>query len=398
MSLFNSLGSNYTSRIAIRSLFSSGRLEPNIKLVDLMEQRYGGPAHLTYKGREALAMALAAANLAPGSAVAITGFTCYAVYRAVVSTKLDVHYLDIDPGTLNFSPRTLTGAITANPQIKAVIVQNTLGYPCDIAAIEQICQAHKLILIEDLAHSVGATYPDGREVGTVGDFTMLSFGRDKIIDAVSGGALITRRPRYRNFQPRPLLPVPAGPKLRDRLYPALTAAIRATYAAGLGKPLHLIFKKIGLLSRSVDGEFYGGHKLPYWYTDLAFERYQTLDSLLAHRRRTASLYARHLDPSIQFGSLQDHIPNATNLRFPIRVKNRAGLIQHLAGRRIYLSDTWYDAPVAPPRYLHLTSYNHHCPQAEVVAAHILNLPTHLAVSEHDAIKLSEHINQWLQSH
>lgn len=183
MSIFNSLGSNYDFKFVLKALFS--RREGDLK--KFLESKYQGKVTLTYKGRDALELALA--DLPKESLVGINGFTCFAVYEAIKKAGHQALYLDIEKGELNFSADTLKRAVN----VKAVIIQNTLGYPCDIEKIAQICQENKIILIEDLAHSVGTRYKNGVEAGMIGDYVALSFSQDKMIDAVSGGALIERK-------------------------------------------------------------------------------------------------------------------------------------------------------------------------------------------------------------
>ena len=58
--------------------------------------------------------------------------------------------------------------------------------------IVDYCRRRGLYLIEDLAHCPGNHYADGPAFGSVGDLVVLSFSRDKQVDAVAGGALIVR--------------------------------------------------------------------------------------------------------------------------------------------------------------------------------------------------------------
>ncbi|MBI3088721.1 MAG: DegT/DnrJ/EryC1/StrS family aminotransferase [Candidatus Colwellbacteria bacterium] len=63
--------------------------------------------------------------------------------------------------------------------------------------------------------------------------------------------------------------------------------------------------------------------------------------------------------------------------------------------KVFVSDVWYDAPISPHKYLHLTNYQQgQCPLAEKIASRILNLPTHINVSEKEADRITELINQW----
>lgn len=381
MSIFNSLGSNYDISFVWQALLTPNSPRYPQQLTQYLEKRYSGQVILTYKGREALSLGLRLLKLPPGSLVAITGFTCYAVYQAVVAAGYQVVYLDIDAATLNFSASTLKRALQKYPGIKAVIAQNTLGYPCDIQGIAKICQDHNLALIEDLAHSVGATYANGQEAGTLGDLTVLSFSQDKIIDAISGGALVIRNKTYLPQILPYLLPVSLRQQLRDRFYPLFTYLIRITYALGVGKLFHASFKFLGLLSQPMgDTHQLKPHSLPAWYCRLAYLALTRSKSDLKHRRAIASIYASNF-----------------TLRAPLLVSNRDRLIGFLKAHGVYVSDIWYDAPIAPKKYLPATTYRHECPTTEKIAATIINLPTHRHISPAQAQNLAQLVHQWLKS-
>jgi dTDP-4-amino-4,6-dideoxygalactose transaminase len=96
--------------------------------------------------------------------VAFNGFTCYAVYKAVRNAGCAIVYLDIHDRDLHFSPEVLQSALQKNQAIKVVIIQNTLGYPCDIEKLSKSASKN-IILIEDLAHSIGARYTNNQEAG-----------------------------------------------------------------------------------------------------------------------------------------------------------------------------------------------------------------------------------------
>ena len=163
MAIFNSLGSNYNLKYVFRSLFSSVSGQ-NQKLKNFLQEKYGGETILTYKGREALTLALKILNLPKKSMVPINGFTCFAVYKAVEEAGPTPICLDLEEKNtdLNFSSKTLEKKLNENKNIKAVVVQNTLGYPCDIEEIAKICSEKDIVLIEDLAHCVGTKYLSGK--------------------------------------------------------------------------------------------------------------------------------------------------------------------------------------------------------------------------------------------
>ncbi|HYV33450.1 MAG TPA: DegT/DnrJ/EryC1/StrS family aminotransferase [Candidatus Limnocylindria bacterium] len=396
--VFNSLGSNYNFKFAMKALFGFGNASDGPGLKALLENQFQGQATLLYKGREAIALALRLLNLPKASAVAINGYTCYAVYQPIVEAGLTVEYLDVENGALNFSAQTLLESVQKNPQIKVVIIQNTLGYPCDVKAIAQVCKEKNLILIEDLAHSVGAKYSSGQPAGSVGDFVVLSFGQDKIIDAVSGGALIVKNKKYQSLALPTLTSVTSKKKLADRFYPNFTWKIRTNYSMGVGRIDHLILKKLGWLSQPMGAdEKIILHSLPNWYAKMAKYCFENLLANISHRKTISQIYANGLNKKVLIPSVVSQINNSTNLRFPILVNNRELLISKLKTSGIHVSDIWYDAPIAPKKYLAKTNYNHECLNAEKISAGMLNLPTHINVTKAIAENIIRGINLWIQS-
>src|SRR3990167_4542071 len=292
MPIFNSLGSNYNLEFALKALLENGTKKDSDSLKTLLEEKYGGEPILFYKGREALIMALKMLNLADDTQVAINGFTCVAVFNAIRKAGFKPLCLDLEEnGGLNFTAKTLENSLKSNKNIKVVIVQNTLGYPCDIEKIEKLCRKHKLILIEDLAHCVGTVYKDGREAGTVGDLVVLSFSQDKMIDAVSGGALIVRNEKYRVPEPKFKTPIN---QWKDRFYPRFTYRIRLSYSLGLGKPYHFLLKRLNLMPNVLNESFYDYHSLPKWYCKMVLYEFSRLNEQLAHRKKIANIYASKL--------------------------------------------------------------------------------------------------------
>lgn len=374
MNIFNSLGSNYTLWYALQVLFSFGS-GARSKLKAYLRKRYGGTPVLVYKGRDALTLALE--TLPEKGDIAFNGYTCLAVYEAIVECGHTPLPLDIDGSALDFSAHTLLSAVESS-DVKAVIVQNTLGFPCDMQAIEKICRDNDIVLIEDLAHSIGTIYGDGREAGTVGDFTVLSFSQDKVVDAVSGGALIIRNAAYQATEPAQRVGIVQ--QLKDRLYPFLSWTIRAAYLLGVGRVYHACIKALGVLSTPF-GKKFGPRVLPEWYCRAILDGFTKLSETEAHRSRIADVYERELKSGV-------NTKGASNLRYPLRLDGRDELIAELREHGVHVSDIWYDAPIAPKKYQHLTAYDGECPNAEEVSAKMLNLPTHVQVSEHDAIEIA----------
>lgn len=387
MAIFNSLGSNYNIGYVIKSLFENGSNKDADGLKKLLEQRYGGKAILFYKGREALSAALKILDFPKNALVAINGFTCVAVYKAIEVAGFTPLCLDLEKGSnLNFTADTLRRALRKNKNIKVVVVQNTLGYPCDIEEIEQVCKKNKLILIEDLAHCVGTKYKNGKEAGTLGDFAILSFSQDKIIDAVSGGALVIRNKKLVSAKSLGayVIHLPGGNLIKDRFYPYFSYKIRFLYNFGLGKPYYFALKTFNFLSNIMDYSFYSYFRLPNHNARLALNMFENLNKQLNHRKKISKIYFENLPEKILFHPVSNYIDLSSNLRFPILVENRTGLIKFLKTNKVFVSDIWYD-DVTPE-----------CPNADEISKKILNLPTHINVQEKDALRICELINTFFK--
>ncbi|MEI6144196.1 MAG: DegT/DnrJ/EryC1/StrS family aminotransferase [Candidatus Berkelbacteria bacterium] len=384
-STFNSLGSNYNFAFAIKTLFLS---EKNNRLKDVLEKKYDGKVFLTYKGREAISLILKSLTLPAGSKVAINGFTCLAVFQAVTSAGYQPILLDTDKNKLNFSAKSLVETIKTDPNIKVVIVQNTFGFESDISEIKKNCQQNKLILIEDLAHNAGLQYKTGEEFGTVGDFVALSFSRDKMIDAISGGAAI-----FRNQNKLPEIDfanISLWQKIVDRFYPLHTVFIRKIYPTGIGKYYHFALKKMGLIPKSMMAADDKIHRLPNFYAALAEDQLNIAKRDLARRQKIGNLYLASIDKKF----LLDENYFQPLTRFPIITHNRKKLLGKFRANNIFLDDIWYDWPIAPKKYADDSVYQMgQCPNAEKLSGEILNLPTHQNISEETAEKIIKIINE-----
>ena len=398
MKIFNSLGSNYNSLYLFRGFVNIFNKSKKDKLDTILKEKYGGEVTYFYKGREAIEAALKLLSFPKGDFVAINGLTCYVVQKAVTNAGLTCEYIDINE-SLNYSAGELEKSLHKNSKIRAIIIQNTLGNPIDILKIKSICKSKNLILIEDLAHSVGTKYLDGSEAGTVGDFVALSFSQDKIIDSVSGGALIVRNLKYSDrLHNLNLNNVPISSVIKDMLYPKFTYLIRKFYFCGIGKILHYILKKVKLLSTPINLSENILYRLPKWYINMAFYYIKNLTENLNHRKKIAKIYAIGLNSKITFNEINKNIESSTNIRFPIFVNNRLELVDFLETKGFYISDIWYDSPVAPIKYKKLSDYKEgKCPNAEKISEMILNLPTHINISGENAKYLVNYINSWINT-
>lgn len=77
--------------------------------------------------------------------------------------------------------------------IQAVIISHMRGHTSDMDAIMSLCDARKIPVIEDAAHSLGTTWHD-KKIGTIGKIGCFSFQSYKLVNAGEGGVMITDDP------------------------------------------------------------------------------------------------------------------------------------------------------------------------------------------------------------
>ena len=382
---FQSVGSQYSFDNSLAHLSARNNERHSSELVAELERQFEGKAYLYANGRSALAAALQplAKN---GDSVAINGFTCYVVQEAVKSVGATPIFLDVDLGTLNFPASQLESALQAHPNLRAIVIQNTFGIACDIGAIESFARAHQLIIIEDLAHCVGLIYPDGRKAGMVGDVVMLSFGRDKLLDCVSGGALIVRSPELQTAITAPThLPAQAT-QHRDRWYPTLMWWARMLYPVGIGKVLMKLYQSTKLVVRTADGSIDIQATMPSWQAGRALIRLKALPADILRRQKLGDIYHDHFPATLH--------ESGAPVRIPHVVKNRSLVFEALRHKGYYLDDTWYDTPIGPARlYGNLSYPEASCPNAVAMARQIINLPTHQAMTITDAERIARIIQE-----
>lgn len=152
-----------------------------------------GKALLTPSGTAALEMAALLGDIQPGDEVIMSSFTFPAMANAFVLRGGVPVFVDIRPDTLNIDERLIEAAIT--PRTRALVVMHYGGVACEMDTIMALARRHELLVIEDAAHALGATYK-GRPLGSIGHLSALSFHKTKNIQCGEGGALLINDARF----------------------------------------------------------------------------------------------------------------------------------------------------------------------------------------------------------
>jgi dTDP-4-amino-4,6-dideoxygalactose transaminase len=166
---------------------------PQIELFEQEFARLLGSGYVrtcsTEYGRMALYFILKAMDLPRGSEIIVPALTFWVVPEIARVAGLTPVFADIDPATFTLCPRAVERAIT--PNTRAILPTHLYGLACDMDPILELARKHDLKVIEDCAHSLGATYK-GRMVGTLGDASFFSFQAFKPLNTFGGGLAWTR--------------------------------------------------------------------------------------------------------------------------------------------------------------------------------------------------------------
>lgn len=143
-------------------------------------------------GTAALHLAVKMAGIGEGDLVFCSDMTFAATVNPVSYEKGRQIFIDSEYDTWNMDPVALEQACRSYPEAKAVVVAHLYGTPAKLEEIQKICKKYHLILIEDAAESLGAIY-QGKQTGSFGEYSVVSFNGNKIITTSGGGMLLTDR-------------------------------------------------------------------------------------------------------------------------------------------------------------------------------------------------------------
>ena len=141
-------------------------------------------------GTAALHMAIKLAGVKPGDKVFCTDMTFGATVNPIVYEKGIPVFIDTEYDTWNMDPVALEQAFRTYPDTKVVVTAHLYGTPGKIDELLEICNRHGAIMIEDAAESLGATYR-GKQTGSFGKYSAISFNGNKIITTSGGGMLLS---------------------------------------------------------------------------------------------------------------------------------------------------------------------------------------------------------------
>ena len=348
-----------------------------------------GDVALFSSGRDALLALLRALELTSGAEVIIQAYTCVVVPNAVQAANGSPIYADINRNSLNIDPEAVKRAITH--RTRAVICQHTFGIPADTTTLRKICDEHNILLIEDCAHIIpDRKGPEG--IGTVGDAMVLSFGRDKAISSISGGAAVVRDAAIASALAKEeelAINMKWYHLAKLLFYPLIYTKAKPLFGMGIGKAYLVLCKAIHMIPPVVTSAEKAGQisspvlqKLPHALATIASSQWAQREQINDHRRNIVALYAE------AFSDV--HVSKDLPLqKFPLLTQHAVEIRKTLKKKNIHLDDGWAGCTICP-RNVSTDAINYipgSATQADRVGKQILSLPTHPTMTLKQAKRL-----------
>lgn len=182
---------------AINNHKISGDGEFTKKCSRWIEERTGtASALLTTSCTHATEMAALLADIKPGDEVIMPSYTFVSTADAFVLRGAKAVFVDIRPDTMNIDETLIEDAITE--KTRAIVPVHYAGVSCEMDTIMDIAGRHGLLVIEDAAQGVMASYK-GKALGSIGDYGCFSFHETKNYSMGEGGALLIRDPEHKEL-------------------------------------------------------------------------------------------------------------------------------------------------------------------------------------------------------
>jgi perosamine synthetase len=348
-------------------------------------------------GRGALAACLRAAGIGPGHTVLVSAFTCLAVPTAVLAVGARPEYVDIEASSLNTPADAVIAALRAD--VRAVVVQHTLGRAADIEPIAAAARQRGVLVIEDCALAAGSRRL-GRPLGTAADAAIFSLELSKTISSGWGGVLAVRdRSLARQVaDDYERTPEPgAGSTARRVVQAAMSGACYEPAVFPLGRYAVAGAFKLGLFKPSTPAAEFDGHpdasfiaRLSGAQAALAAVQWRRLHELAPRCAANAERLRAALDRA---GLAVVARPEPGDLsvtpRVPFLVSDPARALRWFADRAVELG-TWFDGPLSPlPDPLIFNYDPSRYPRAVSVARRIVNLAAHCGLTDADVTRMAE---------
>lgn len=308
-------------------------------------------------GTDALLACLMAEGIGPGDEVVVPDYGFFATAGVVARVGATPVFVDVDPRTYAIDARSVEAAIT--PRTRVVIPVHLFGQAADMDALLDLAASRGLVVLEDAAQAIGATYRE-RPVGSMGTYGALSFFPSKNLGGIGDGGMVVTNDAER----------------AERL--------RALRVHGALKRHH---------HELVGGNF----RLDAIQAAVLLVKLRHLERWTQARRENAASYRRLLGSAEASGKLvlPEELPDRTHTynQFVVRCEARDEVRAKLAAQGI-ATEVYYPVPLhAQPCFSHLLSATRAFPNASRLAATSVALPVHPELGAGDVERVAREIGE-----
>lgn len=340
---------------------------PKVKELEELLASYCGSkfAVVFSSGTAALHGAYFAVGLDGGDELITSPITFLATANAGLFLGGRPVFTDIEPDTGNIDAELIEPAITS--RTKLIVPVHFAGHPADLEKVAEIAKKHKLTVIEDACHALGAKYKSA----TIGDckysdMTAFSFHPVKSITTGEGGAVLTNNKEY-----------------YDKLVMFRHHGITKVDSAFVNK------------SEDAGQWYYEMQYLGYNYrlTDiqcaLGISQLKKLDKFIRQRRRIVNIYNQAFkgNPFFNLPVEKSGVESAWHL-YAIRLKDAYKGMKKKIFEELRLRRLWVQVHYIPvhlqPYYQQLGYGRGLCPKAKDFYERQISIPIYQAMSDEDA--------------
>jgi perosamine synthetase len=340
---------------AVLEVLDSGMLVQGPR-VKALEERFAEVCGTKYavatsSGTTALYAALLAHGIGPGDEVITTPFTFIASVNSILFVGATPVLVDIEEETFNIDPALIEVAVT--PRTKAIMPVHLYGYLCDMDAITSIARQYNLVIIEDAAQAIGATY-NGQKAGSFGTGCFSLYATKNVMSG-EGGMITTDNE-------------------------SLAEHCRLLRHHGMRKRYHHEF--LGYNLRMTD-----------LHAAIGLAQMDRLEEFTARRRANAAYLSKHIT-SVVTPQVREGYAHVWH-QYTVRVdggRDRDAAVQQLKDADVG-TGIFYPIPIHQHDYIREIIGDMSFPVAERLAQEVISLPVHPQLSQADLEQIVTAVNE-----
>ncbi len=304
----------------------------------------------------------------PGDEVIVPAFTFPSTANAFLSVGATLRFADVDLATGNVDPESVARRV--GPRTSAIVVTHYGGVAADVHSLVELCGASGADLVEDGAHALFGSL-DGTPLGRFGTASALSFHRTKNVSSVEGGALVLNDPSL--VGPAQIL-LDKGTNRAD----FESGRVDSYEWSGWGSGWRLADPLIPLLVASL-----AESPTSQARRRLVWDRYRT--ELVPWADDIGAAL-----PTVPPGAV--HPAHLFWTRLPDG-SDRQDFVRHCAGAGVEVARHYGSLPAS--RFgSSIADPGDRCPNAEVLATHLVRIPLHHQLTDDDVTATIEAVCSW----